>query len=642
MGSPRESGSCATALQTFLFGLIDVLSNLANYGLVIVLSGLLFWLRAAIDQRKGAVIEVLAVTLPIAAFAIAAWVNRVDIGPLEMGFALTPAVVFIFLSLPAIAGVRFAERMWRGEQPQLSDMFRLTTLTALGTFVVNLLRVDMIGVVCVTMMTLAYLAGDVIRTEPRLHRRVSLLTLAALALVILWVGLLYVPWPTPTRYVEVVMEAPLNVLLGLLAAPLIWHRLLDRNPLMQRIGYWTQAVEHRFIKPADATSQRTLFRLWHFREGVCYLNHGSFGAVPDLIRHKQRQWQEFVADEPMDALARHTATAWQKARDQLAFWLGSLPENMALCENATVAMNEIAGWFPLEPGDEVVLTDHEYGAVKRIWERRATRAGATLKYVTLPMPMLSHEAIVDAVLSACTPKTRLVVFSHITSPTAILLPVEKLCAALRERNIASCVDGPHALLQERIHLQRLDCDFYTASCHKWLCAPVGSGFVYVHPRWHERVEPLRLSWGLLPPDKPKNWIDELNWIGTRDYSPYAVLQTAIEFFSRFDYALLDSRNHQLACYARNVISESLDTEPLTPESREWFGWMVGVWLPTTGPHNGDHSTLQKRLWERYRIEVPIMRFADRYLVRVSCHLYNTTHDIDLLARKLVEEISRRN
>ena len=453
-----------------------MLSNLADFGLVIVLSGLLFWLRAAIDQRKGAVIEVLAVTLPIAAFAIAAWVNRTDIGLLELGFELTPAVVFIFLSLPAIAGLRFAERMWRGEQPQLSDMFRLTTLTALGTFVVNLLRVDVVGIVCVTIMTLAYLAGDVIRTEPRLHRRVSLLTLAALALVILWVGLLYVPWPMPTRYVEVVMEAPLGVLLGLLAAPLIWHRLLDRNPLMQRLGYWTQAVEHRFIKPTDAISQRTLFRLWHFREGVCYLNHGSFGAVPDLIRHKQRHWQEFVADEPMDALARHTQNAWQKARDQLAFWLGSRPENMALCENATVAMNEVAGWFPLERGDEVLLTDHEYGAVKRIWERRAARAGATLKYVTLPMPMISHDAIVDAVLAACTQQTRLVVFSHITSPTAIILPVEKLCAALRERNIASCVDGPHAILQERIHLQRLDCDFYTASCHKWLCAPIRQRF----------------------------------------------------------------------------------------------------------------------------------------------------------------------
>ncbi len=113
--------------------------------------------------------------------------------------------------------------------------------------------------------------------------------------------------------------------------------------------------------------------------------------------------------------------------------------------------------------------------MKRIWERCTARVGAELKYVTLPLPLEDPDQIVAAILSACSDRTKLVVFSHITSPTAIILPVDKLCAALRERDIASCVDGPHALLQERVHLQRMDCDFYTASCHKWLCAPIGSG-----------------------------------------------------------------------------------------------------------------------------------------------------------------------
>ncbi len=437
------------------------------------------------------------------------------------------------------------------------------------------------------------------------------------------------------------MEIQPRLVLGLILAPLLLHWLLDRNLFMQHLGYWTHVIHQRFTKPREAISQVSLFRLWHFREGVCYLNHGSFGAVPELIRREQHRWQEHVADEPMDMLARQTQTAWRSARDKLAHWLGSQPENVALCENATVGMNELAGWFPLQPGDEVLLTDHEYGAVKRIWHRRAERSGATLKYVALPHKLESPQQIVDAILAACTARTKLVVFSHITSPTAILLPVAQICAALRQRDIASCIDGPHALLQEPVNLQRLDCDFYTASCHKWLCAPIGSGLVYVHPRWHERVEPLRLSWGLLPPDHPQNWIDELNWIGTRDYSPYVAIPAAIEYFQRFSYEQLDARNHQLACYARNVISESMVTGALTPESRDWFGWMVGVWLPTAGPSAGDHSTLQNRLWHRHRIEVPIMRFADRYLVRVSCHLYNTTHDIDLLARKLVEEITRK-
>ncbi len=614
-------------------------NNSADLGLILVLSALLYWLRAAIDQRKGAIVEVVAVTLPIGISALATLIARPGIGMLELGFELTPTVVFIFLCLPAIAGVRFVERLGRGEQPQLSDLFRLTTVTALGTFVVNLLRVDFLAVVCVSLMTLAYASGDILRTISQLRRRIAWLALAMASSWVVWYFMANVSWPSPTRYVDIVMELPLFVLLGLLVSPFALHWLLDRRLWLQKLGYWTQVIEHRLVKPRDAITQRTLFRLWHFREGVCYLNHGSFGAVPELVRREQHKWQEAVADEPMDMLARQTVPAWQRTRDQLANWLGSRPECMALCENATVAMNEVAAWFPLSPGDEVLLTDHEYGAVKRIWERRTARSGAELKYVTLPLPLVSHDQVVDAILAACTSNTKLVVISHITSPTAILLPVEKICAALRQRNIASCIDGPHALLQQPINLEQLDCDFYTASCHKWLCAPIGSGFVYVHSRWHDRVEPLRLSWGLLPPDSPKNWIDELNWIGTRDYSPYVAITAALQYFSRFGYEWLDGRNHALACYARNVISESLGTEPLTPESREWFGWMVGVWLPTVGPHGGDHSTLQKRLWERYNIEVPIMRFADRYLVRVSCHLYNTTHDMDLLARKLVEELS---
>jgi isopenicillin-N epimerase len=338
----------------------------------------------------------------------------------------------------------------------------------------------------------------------------------------------------------------------------------------------------------------------------------------------------------MDVLARDTQPAWNQARRRLAFWLGASPERVALCENATVAMNEIAYWFPLDAGDEVLLTDHEYGAVKRIWQRRCEQSSAVCRYVTLPMPFKDPQSIVDAILSACNERTRLVVFSHITSPTATILPVAEICARLRQREIASCIDGPHALLQQRIHLNRLDCDFYAASCHKWLCAPLGSGLVYVHPRWNDAIKPMRLSWGLLPPAQPQDWTDELSWIGTRDYSPYIAIPAAIDFFSRFDFERLDARNHELACYARRALCELGDSEPVTPESRQWMGWMAAVWLPP-----GEYADLQQCLWERYRIEVPVYQFAGRYLIRVSCHLYNSTQDVDRLVRAVANELSAR-
>jgi isopenicillin-N epimerase len=414
----------------------------------------------------------------------------------------------------------------------------------------------------------------------------------------------------------------------------LFHWIINSTSLFFRLGPRVESLRLRWVRPQDAINHRTLFRIWNFRHGVCYLNHGSFGAVPPRIERVQRAWQKQCMAEPMDVLARQTEPAWQRSRDRLAHWLGSPPECLALSENATEAMNEIASWFPLQPGDEVLLTDHEYGAVKRIWERRAAKSSALARYATLPMPFDDPHKIADAILAACTERTRIVVFSHITSPTAVILPVAEICTRLRERSIASCIDGPHALLQERVQLEELGCDFYTASCHKWLCAPLGSGLVYVHARWSEQIEPLRLSWGRLPPAQPTHWTDELTWIGTRDYSPYMAIPAAIDFFKRFDGPRLDQRNYALACYARRMLSELLRTAAVTPESRQWMGWMAAVWLP-----QGDHSTLQQRLWERYGIEVPIVHFADRYLVRVSCHLYNTTRDIDRLARALQRELS---
>lgn len=373
--------------------------------------------------------------------------------------------------------------------------------------------------------------------------------------------------------------------------------------------------------------------LWTLREDVTYLNHGSFGAVPSPVQLVQSEWQRACASNPMDFLTRKLEPAWMEGRSRLAKWLGTEAENIAFCENATAAMNELAGWFPLRAGDEVLMTDHEYGAVKRIWQRACKRAEAIYRTVELPIPIDEPSRMVAAIQSACSSKTRLLIVSHITSPTAIILPVAEICAAMRKLNVATCVDGPHAILQQRVRLDQIDCDFYTASCHKWLCAPVGSGFFYVHPSWHERIEPLRLSWGRLAPAQPEHWSHELLWTGTRDYSAYLSIPKAVKLFDTFSFAELDARNHQLAQLARQRLLQFEGTEAVTPDSRAWFGWMVGVWLPT-----GDHSSLQSKLWEKHRIEIPIMHFAGRWLIRVSCHLYNSERDIAILIDALNKEL----
>lgn len=365
------------------------------------------------------------------------------------------------------------------------------------------------------------------------------------------------------------------------------------------------------------------------------MNHGSFGAVPLAVESDQQKLRRHFAREPMDFMTRHYERLWLDARRRLSAWVGAAETNVALCENATAGMNEIASWFPLKAGDEVLLNNHEYGAVIRTWQQRCESVGAKVRIVTLPTFVESVDDIVQPILEQCGEAARLVVISHITSATAIRMPVEQLCKELAARDIPICIDGPHAPLHEPLALERLGCDFYTASCHKWLSAPIGSGFLYVAPKWHGLAKPLRVSWGRLSPAKPSSWDEELIWSGTRDSSAMLSVGTAIKFQSNFDREKLHARNHGLAQYARQRLLEISAAQPLTPDSDQWYGWMVSVRLP-----DGDHAGLQKRLWNRYGIEIPVFEFEGHALIRVSCPLYVREADIDYLMFALRRELAK--
>ncbi len=618
----------------------------SRFAVAVAIGLTLLILRSTIDQRKGAMSEVAGVSLPIFVAAMLVFLQG-DYGSLlTFGLQLAPVVQLVFLALPILLAVRLVERFRAGETLQLSDLFRVLTVTSLVMFVLTSL-IEQISWPNIFVVTAIYIAGERAAACRRTERYLALAFCFGFLLSIFTAILAHTTMLdfdlggiSRSRWSGVDLRSAtgslsLLVFIGtIVSTPLVgdWarRRLTWIHQLAWRLSTWRFSIGD----PSDLIFVRNLFELWHFRRGVCYLNHGSFGALPLIVRNAQQKLRIECDDEPMDFLARQLETRLLDAKFKLATWLGTKSENIALCENATAGMNEVAAWFPLSSSDEVILSDHEYGAVHRIWSRKCQRASAKLTVVTLPMPLTNPQQITDTILSACTDQTKLVVLSHITSATAIRLPVEALCPQLKQRNIATCIDGPHAILQEPVKLYRLGCDFYTASCHKWLCAPLGSGFVYVDPQWHALIEPLRLSWGRLPPNSPEQWTDELLWTGTRDPSAYLCLPTAIEFFEKFDLEQLDQRNHQLACYARRRLSELPGAEAITPEGRCWFGWMVGVWLP-----EGEHASLQQRLWDHYKIEVPIVRFADRYLVRVSCHQYVSTHDIDTLLRALDRELN---
>jgi isopenicillin-N epimerase len=339
--------------------------------------------------------------------------------------------------------------------------------------------------------------------------------------------------------------------------------------------------------PADDRAWADLKSCWRIRPDTTYLNHGSFGPSPIVVQESFRRWQDALIAQPMDFLVRQFEPAWLAARDRLAKFVGTSGSNLIFVENATAGMNIVADSFPLAAGDEVLLTDHEYGAVERIWRRACEQVGAQTRTAELPFPLSSIEETVASIFASASERTRLIVVSHITSPTAVILPVAEICREARRRGIAVAIDGPHAIAQVPLSIDELACDFYAASCHKWLSAPLGSGFLYVAPGWQSHLRPPVLSWGRIPPTKIESWSDEFVWAGTRDPSAYLAIPAAIDFLEGVGLAAFRERTHWLASYARRRLAELSDLPPIVPNDPAWYGSMAHMPLPPRNSNGAD-------------------------------------------------------
>lgn len=371
---------------------------------------------------------------------------------------------------------------------------------------------------------------------------------------------------------------------------------------------------------------------WSFPEGVTYLNHGSFGPSPRCVREARQAWTEKLERQPMDFYLRQMEAELDHAAEKLGQFIGADGNDLLFCDNATVAMNIVADSYSLQPGDEVLFSDQEYGAVMRIWRRACDRAQAKVVVQHLPRPITSADEQVAALMAGVTERTKLIVVSHITSQTAVIFPIDAICREASKRGVPVCVDGPHALAMVDINLRRLGCDFYCASGHKWLSAPFGSGFLFVAKRHQQKLSPPVMSWGGSVSGRPAHWQDEFRWLGTRDPAPFLSMPAAIEFLERFGLETFREQTHELARYARQRIVELTGFEPPIPDSHEWYGSMIAMPIPTEGPvpKQGIRDQLQTPLWEKFGIEIPIIHWRGERLIRVSCHLYNTREHIDRL------------
>ena len=383
---------------------------------------------------------------------------------------------------------------------------------------------------------------------------------------------------------------------------------------------------------------------WSISDDVTYLNHGSFGPSPKVVQRARQEWTDRLEREPMDFFVRQMEESLDRTCRCVGKFVGADAEDLILVDNATTGMNIVAANVELQPDNEVLATDHEYGAVLRIWRRACKRARAKVVVRKLPDQLVCDDEIVDAFMAGVTENTRLIVVSHVTSPTAVILPVEKICRRARERRIPVCIDGPHAVAMLPLDLNSIACDFYTASCHKWLSAPFGTGFLYVRRGLQQNLRPCVTSWGGSFSDRPATWKDEFIWTGTHDPAGYLSIPTAIEFLESYGFSDFRIRTHSLAQYARQQITKLTGLEPHVDDSPDWYGSMISLPLPpskSASPRQGQPDPLQNALWQRAKIEVPVISWQRHRFVRVSCHLYNRRADIDLLVDALRELIGQR-
>lgn len=369
---------------------------------------------------------------------------------------------------------------------------------------------------------------------------------------------------------------------------------------------------------------------------IVFLNHGSFGATPRVVFEAYQQWQRELERQPVEFLGRRFAALMQDARATLGAYVHADANDVVYVPNATTALNIVArsvahGCAPLQPGDEILTTDHEYGALDRTWRFIARKTGAVYKPQPIPVPVTTPEDFVAQFWAGVTPRTRVVFLSHITSPTALIFPVREICQRARAAGIISIVDGAHTLGQIPLNLEEIGADFYASNLHKWLCCPKGSAFLYARRAMQHLIEPLVVSWGY-ESEKPSasRFIDEQEWTGTRDIAAYLTTPTAIQFFEQHHWDDVRAQCHYLARVARARITALTGLPPLSPDSRAWYAQMVTLSLPAC-----DAVQVKTRLYDEFHIEVPIVVWRERPHIRVSIQAYNTAEDVARLVDALV-------
>ncbi len=369
---------------------------------------------------------------------------------------------------------------------------------------------------------------------------------------------------------------------------------------------------------------------------ITFLNHGSFGAVPRPVFDVYQHWQREMEDQPVEFLGRAVHSYLAAAREEIGQFLHTGKDNLVFVPNATHGINIVARSLHLLPGDEILTTDHEYGAMDRTWRFLCQFNGATYRHHSVTLPVDDPEVLVDQLFAEVNDRTRVIFLSHISSPTAILFPVHEICRRARKRGILTIIDGAHAPGQLPLDLDATQPDFYTGNFHKWLCATKGSAFLYARPEVQPLIEPLVVSWGYeaeIP--GPSTFQVYFEWTGTQDFSAYLSVPAAINFQKQNHWESVQYGCHAMAAETWQHWAE-ISKLPQLVASEKWFAQMVTLPIPDKYPA----AELKLRLMDDFKIEIPVIEWGNRQFLRLSVQAYNTQDDLDALVQALVELFGR--
>lgn len=362
---------------------------------------------------------------------------------------------------------------------------------------------------------------------------------------------------------------------------------------------------------------------------ITYLNHGSYGSCPSSVFNNYQKLQKRLEQQPVQFMTKYLWKYLKESRDTLGTFLNCDGDDLLLFANPTTAINNVIENLNLNKGDEVLMTQHEYGALVRAWSRSSKRNNFSIVQQPVNVPVSSKKNFIKQFLAGITVNTKVVFISQITSQTGLIFPIKEICEYATKKGIVTIVDGAHVPGHIDLNISNLECDFYTGTCHKWLCAPKGSSFLYVRKSFQANIKPQVVSWGEEGDDPgPSQFQMDFQWQGTKDMSSFLSIPSAIHFIESNNW----KENHKISKELILEVSEDLKnlfgTNPLF-KSEDWVGQMVSHPLPSNTPEN-----LKEMLWEKFLIEVPVFEWKKQKYIRVSAHFYNDRNDMNTLINAL--------